>query len=130
MDKQQVPEFLNSQLTFIKENNLKELAKVHNQIEEGRSLRQVIEWGGNVVIAEVTLGFIARIERAVENGHDLMQALANLEERLTNELLSNRFTQSSTSKFANAVEGAEAEATSRFCRTLGEWLKIAAPFSN
>ena len=98
------------------------IAEFQAQIADGKSIRQAMEWGGDVVRHEIRLGFILRIERAVANGTNLIDVLTAMKERMEEDLLSNRWTRSSTSDFARAVEGAEAEETSRFCRTINDWL--------
>ena len=67
MEKTQILEFITNQLIFTKQNDLDEIAKFQAQIAEGKSIRQAMEWGQEVVMHEIRSGFIARIERAIGN---------------------------------------------------------------
>ena len=120
----QALEFVTHQMEYTRERTLGKITQFQAQIAEGKSIQQAITWGSEVVEAEITHGFILRIERGVENGFDLIEILRERVERMEDELLSYRFSQGSTSAFANAVECAEAKATSNFCRELKSWLKI------
>ena len=124
MEKLTTIETIAKYMEFMAASNRAEIAKFQAEIAEGRSIRQAVEWAETVIMAEITLGFLARIERATTNGTDLIEMLCSMKERMEEDLLGNRFTQSSTGAFHRAVEGTEAEATSRFYKTITEWLKL------
>jgi len=123
MLKTDIINFINVQLEFTKKDDIDKIGRFQSQIAEGRSIRQAIEWGQEVVMHEISLGIVSRIERAQANGTGLIEMLEGVAERMTEDLLGNRYTQSSTSAFSRACEGAEAEATSRFLRTIKDWLR-------